>query len=54
VVEPVLRLEAEQQRRIAVLLEDDGGGQRRFEAMGGAARYDTRKVCRVSPPRSVL
>ena len=33
VVEMVDRLEAQEQRRVAVRLEDDGGEQRRLEAM---------------------
>ena len=40
VVEQVDRLEAEDQRRIAVLLEDDGRRERRFEAVRGAGADD--------------
>ena len=39
-VEQVDRLEAEDERRIAVLLEDDGRRERRLEAMRGARPHD--------------
>ena len=43
-VEPVDRFEAEQQRRVAVVLEDRGRGERRFEAVDDAVAHDAAKA----------
>jgi hypothetical protein len=54
VIEQIDRLEAENERRIAVLFEDDRGRDRRFEAVRRAVRTTPRKLRSVSPPFSVL
>jgi hypothetical protein len=44
VVEQIDRLEAEDQRRIAVLLEDDGGGDRRLQTVRHSGAHDAAKA----------
>ena len=50
VIQLVDRLEADDQRRIAVLLEDDGGEQRRLQAVGAPVPARPRESCGASAP----
>ena len=53
-VEKVLRFEAEEERRVAMLLEYDGRGERGLHAMGRLVLHDATKTAQGGPVRPGL